>query len=239
MITPRALLPLLICALMVVSACSAVTTDNGAEPHTPEGSEFTTTFTRIAESGYIDMGLDFENPTSAAVTVDGRLVARDANGAVLPDVRVTTAFGTESGRAVVLPGANVDLVQLEGRGEQQVREITLETADVTVLDVSPETQYVELKSLDGDGRELDYDIDAQKVSFENPNPFPVRIRVVLMILAAPRQGVPQEAALVQDVTTVEAKGSGSTVVALDAGTRRLLRQHGSTSFVTLRPVLAP
>lgn len=239
MTTPRSLLPILIGALMTVSACSAVTTDDGAEPRAPYGSEFTTTFTRIAESGYIDMSLDFENPTDDPVTLDGRLVARDASGAVLPDVQITTAFGTESGRAIVLPGVNVDLVQLEGHGEQQVREITLESANVTAVEVSPETAYVELKSLDGDGRELEYDMGAQQVSLENPNPFPVRIRVVLMILGAPREGVPQEATLIHDVTTVEAKASGSTIVALDAATRRILRKQGFASFVTLRPVLAP
>lgn len=236
---PPSRLLTLIGALVMVSACSAVTTHVEAEPRTPGGSEFTIIFTRIAESGYIDMSLDFENPTGDPVILDGRLVARDSSGAVLPDVRVTTAFGTESGRAVVLPGVNVDFVQLEGRGEQQVREITLENADVTAVEVSPETEYVELKSLDGDGRELEYDMGAQQVSLENPNPFPVQIRVVLMVLGAPTEGVPQEATLVHDVTTVVAKASGSTVVALDAATRRILRKQGFTSFVTLRPVLAP
>jgi hypothetical protein len=237
--TQRSLHLILVGALLAVSACSSATTNNEAEGRTPDGSEFTTTFTRIAESGYIDMSVDFENPTTDAVALDGRLVARDASGAALPDVRVTSAFGTESGRAVVLPGVNVDFVQLEGRGEQRVRKITLESADATVLDVSPETQYVELKPLDGAGRELEYDMGAQQVRLENPNPFPVRIRVVLMVLAAPEEGIPQEATLIHDLTTTEAKASGSTVVALDAGTRRLLREHGFTSFVTLRPVLAP
>jgi hypothetical protein len=233
------LLPILIGALMAVSACSVVTNDDETEPGSPDGSEFTTTFTRIAESGYIDMGLDFENPTTEAVTIDGQLVARDASGTVLPDVRVTTAFGTESGRAVVFPGVNVDFVQLEGRGEQQVRAITLESAEVTVLDVAPETQYVELKPLDGQGRELEYDMSAEQISLENPNPFPVRIRIVLMVLRAPQERIPQEASLVRDVTTVEAKASGNTIVDLDERTRSLLREHGLTSFVTLRPVLAP
>jgi hypothetical protein len=237
--TSRSVLPILIGALMTVSACSAVSVDDEAEPRSPDGSELTTTFTRIADNGYIDMGLDFENPTGDAMTIDGRLVPRDASGAVLPDVRVTTAFGTESGRAVVLPGVNVDFVQLEGRGEQQVREITLETADVTVLDVPPETQYVDLHPLDGQGRELEYDMGAQQISLENPNPFPVRIRVVLMVLRAPQGGVPQEASLIHDVTTVEAKASRTTVVHLDKRTRELLRDHGLTSFVTLRPVLEP
>lgn len=239
MTRPHRLLPILLGALVALSGCSAATSDRKAEPRTPDGSEFTTTFTRIAESGYIDMSLDFENPTDDPVTLVGRLVARDSNGAVLPGVRVTTAFGTESGRAIVLPGVNVDFVQLEGRGEQEVREITLESPSVTVLDVSPETEYVDLKPLDGDGRELEYDMLAQQVKLENPSPVPVRVRVVLMVLGAPQQGVPQEATLIHDVTTVEVGASGTTVVDLDARTRHILRKEGLTSFVTLRPVLAP
>lgn len=42
--------------------------------------------------------------------------------------------------AIVLPGHNVDFVQLQGRGEQQVREITLESAEVNILDVTPEME---------------------------------------------------------------------------------------------------
>lgn len=88
-------------------------------------------------------------------------------------------------------------------------------------------------------RELEYDMSAEQISLENPNPFPVRIRIVLMVLRAPQEGIPQEASLVRDVTTVEAKASGNTIVDLDKRTRALLREHGFTSFVTLRPVLVP
>lgn len=235
----RSLLGILVGALVTVSGCSAGTSDGEADLRTPDGSEFTTTFTRIAETGFIDMSLDFENPTDDPVTLVGRLVARDSRGAMLPDVRVTTAFGTEAGRAVVMPGVNVDFAQLEGRGEQEVREITLESPEVSLVDVSRETEYVDLKPLDGDGRELEYDDLAQQVSLENPSPAPTRVRVVLMVLSAPRPGVPQEATFVRDVATVEADATGTTVVDLDATTRRILRKNGLTSFVTLRPVLAP
>jgi len=232
-------LGIFVVALLTVSGCSAGTSDGEADIRTPDGSAFTTTFTRIAETGFIDMSLDFENPTDDPVTLVGRLVARDARGAMLPDVKVSTAFGTEAGRAIVMPGVNVDFAQLEGRGEQEVREITLENPEVSLVDVSRETEYVDLKPLDGDGRELEYDALAQQVSLENPSPAPTRVRVVLMVLRAPRQGIPQEAAFVRDVATVKADASSATVVDLDARTRRLLRNYGLTSFVTLRPVLAP
>jgi hypothetical protein len=233
------LLAILSGALIAAPGCTAQTGDSRSGPQTSDDPAFTTTFTRIADTGFIDMSLDVENPTDEPVTLVGRLVARDSSGAELPEVRVGTAFGTETGKAVVYPGVNVDFVQLEGRGENRVREITLEDLDVTVLDSPADTEYVELKALDSGGRELDYDMDAHEVRLENPNPFAVRIRVVLMVLRAPEEGVPQEATLVRDVTTVEAEASGDTVVDLDAKTRAVLRREGLTSFVTLRPVLAP
>lgn len=236
---PPGLLPSLVGVLLAVSGCSTVMPDDEPDARPLGEIQLTTTFTRIAESGYIDMSLDFVNPTDDPVTLVGLLVARDSSGAALPGVQVTTAFGTESGRAVVLPGVNVDFVQLDGPGEQEVREITLESPRVTVLDDVPETEYVELTPLDGNGRELEYDMLAQQVRLENPNPTAVRVRVVLMALRAPEEGVPQEATLVRDVTTVEADAAGTTVVALDAQTRRVLRRKGLASFVTLRPVLAP
>jgi hypothetical protein len=233
------MLPIVLGALMSVSACSGATSRDKPDPQVVDDPTFSTTFTRIAESGYVDMSLDFDNPTDVPVTLEGRLVARDSGGAVLPDVEVTTAFGTESGRAVLMPGESTDVVQLDGPGEEEVRAITWESPEVTTLEVSRDTEYVDLQPLGGDGRETDYDRVARQVELRNPGPVPARVRVVLLVLRAPEDGVPQEAVLVHDASTVQAKASGTTVVDLDPRTRRILRTSPLGTFLTLRPVLAP
>lgn len=201
--------------------------------------EVRTRFTRMAPRGYVDLSLDVENPWETPVTLEGRLVARDGGGAELPDVRVRSAFGTETGRAVVMPGGAVDFVRLQGPGADRVREVTLEDTTVTPRGGAVLTEYVDLTPVGGRGEPLEYDMYARGARLENPNPHPARIRVVLMVLRAPRDGVPQEATLVHDVTTAEVPADGTTTVPLDAATRRILRTRGATSFVTLRPVLAP
>jgi hypothetical protein len=231
--------------LLVASAgCSgtagtAGTAGNPSTASPKESARFETAFTRIAPRGYIDLSLEFENPTSDPVTLRGKLVARDAGGAELARVRVTTAFGTESGHAVVMPGGSVDFVQLDGPGSQFVRDVTLQGVTVSTQDVPPIRQFVNLTPLDGAGNELDYDMNAQSVRLENPNSAPARVRVVLMVLRAPQTGVPQEATLVRDVTTVDVDANGTATVELDGATRGLLQKHGLASFVTLRPVLSP
>lgn len=111
-------------------------------------------------------------------------------------MRVTTAFRTPLGGAVIMPGGSVDFVQLDGEGEEDVRDVTLEGGQIAGLPgTEPAEQLVELVPLDRRGTELD--------------------------------------------TTVDVPAGGSVTVDLAPETVQLLRKHGRTSFVTLRPVAAP
>lgn len=219
------------CLLVALSGCGG----GAAQGRTG----FDTDFTRIAPTGYVDMSLDFSNPTKRPVTLQGRLVARDASDAEMPDVTVTTAFGTEAGRAVVMPGGSVDFVQLQGARAGDVRDVTFELTTSAVLDVPVASAPVGVTSIDAQGQELDYDMFAEQIRQENPNAAPVHVRVVLMVLRASETGVPQQATLVRDVTAVDVPPSGGTTIELDPTTKNVLREQGGTGFVTLRAVPAP
>ena len=226
--------------LVFSSGCSMPTGgSDGPESESEAVAEIDTTYTRIAGEGYIDMSLDVAHPGGGVVLLDGRLVARDADGAELPEVEVSTAFGTEDGRALVMPGGALDFVQLDGAGEELVRDVTLEDVRVTPVDQPPVDRLVELTSLDADDREA-YDLYARRLRLDNPNPQPVQVRVVLMGLRRAQTGVPQEAVLVHDVGEVEVAADDFAVVDVDAGTRALMRQAAwRGAFLTFRPVLAP
>lgn len=229
-----------LCLLAALSGCGSRLLSDGDGTGTQKRlRNFDTRFTRIAPSGYVDMRMDFSNPTGLPVTVQGRLVARDASGAELPDVTVTTAFGTESGRAVVMPAGSVDFVQLEGAAEEDVRDVTFELKAFTPVDVAVANQALELIPLDAQGQELDDDLLADRAEVTNPNRVNVHARVVLMILVASQPGVPQEASLVKDVGMVDVPAGGAVTVDLDADTRRIMREKGADGFVTLRTVVAP
>lgn len=234
-----AVLPLLLMVLAVLAGCSAKGTGAGGGRETLDAARYGVKFTRIAPRGYVDMSLEFANPGTVPVTLQGRLVPRDGEGGVVPDAEVSTAFGTERGRAVVMPGGSVDFAQVRGPGAVQVRDISLEQASVSAADVPVAREFVDLVPLDGRGRELTYDATARHARLDNPNDVPVPIRIVLMVLRAPEEGVPQQASLVHDVTTVVARPNGETIVDLDPTTRHILITRGADSFVTLRPVVAP
>lgn len=218
----------------VLAGCSTEP-DQGDAPST----DFTTTFTRIAASGYIDMSLDFANPTDQSVTLRGRLIARDGDDAEVPDVQINTAFETDKGRAVVTPGGSVDFVQLRGTGADQVRAITFEDVEVKQVAGAVLPDPIELTPVGADGSDLDYDMDARQVRLDNPNTDSAKVRIVLLVLQAPQDGEPQQASLIRDVATVEVEPQAPTTVDLDAETQSILRDRGADSFVTLRTVLAP
>lgn len=218
----------------VLTGCSTGSSERDASP-----ADFETTFTRIAPSGYIDMSLDFANPTNRSVTLRGRLIARDGSDGELPRVEIKTAFETEKGRAVVMPGGSVDFVQLRGPGADQVREITFEDVEVKKMAGAALPGLVELTPVGADRNDLEYDMDARQVRLENPYADPARVRIVLMVLQAPQDGVAQQAILVRDVATVDVEPKASKTVDLDSKTISVLQARGVNSFVTLRPVLAP
>lgn len=228
--------------VLPLAGCGLLSDPPGEKDATmTDASSIDTTFTRIGQSGYIDLSLELTNDTDQPLLIlDADLVARDADGEELPGVRVRTAFRTPLGGAVVMPGVAVDFVQLEGEGEEDVRDVTLEGGLVAPLpDTEVAAEPVDLVPLDRRGSELEYDAAATQVRLDNPNPVDVRTRVVLMVLGTSPEGQPQEADLVRDDATVDVPAGGSVTVDLDPRTIRLLRTRGRDAFVTLRPVAAP
>ena len=241
---PCAVLPALrwlvvVLCLLVASGCDALDLSGSEDEPDDATPVFATTFTRIAPQGYIDLSLEVSNPTDRPVTLTGRLVARDAAGDELPGVTVSSAYGIERGQLLLMPGGDVDLVQLDGEGADQVADVTLEDVRQRPEDAAAAEEPIEVTGLGKDGRELTYDGAAIAARVDNPNSVAVRVRVVLLVLAAPKTGVPQQAVEVRDVTTIELAPGASKVVPLDAETTRVLRRRALTDFVSLRPVFAP
>jgi hypothetical protein len=152
---------------------------------------------------------------------------------------VTTAFGLERGRALLLPGANFDVVQLHGRDAAKVRDVTLENAKMTELTGTPPSTFVEFTPLDATGTAVHTLVLAHQVQLTNPNTVPVRVRLVLMVLRVAQPGVPQQASLIRNVTTVSLKAKETTEVDLDVRTRSILAKLPLSAFALLRPVIVP
>jgi hypothetical protein len=198
-----------------------------------------TRFTKIAPQGFIDLSLDLTNPGEKPVALGGRLVAVDSAGEELSTVQVTTAYGSERGRMILMPGVNVDFVQLGGPGADLVEDVVLSDQATHPVDVEPAAEVVDLVPLGDEGEELEYDATAVAARVDNPNAVPVDVRVVLLVLGASRPGEPQEAIRVEDVAQAEVPASDSTTVALDNRVRKLLRRLGTVNFVSLRAVFSP
>lgn len=223
----------------LLSGCSS---DGAGTAQTPgsglDASQIETEFTRIAPQGYIDLSFKVGNPFDVPIILTGRLVARDANGADLPDVTLTSAFGVERGQLVLMPGGDVDIVRVQGPGAAKVEDVALEDLAIEPTDAEPVTDDVDVERLDKRGEPLEYAMTARAVRLTNPNDVPVRMRVVVLVLRAPVSGVPQGITQTRDVATVEVPAGATEDVQLDAPARKLLRR-GLTSFVTLKAVFSP
>jgi hypothetical protein len=220
--------------LVGLSGCSSpVLLDIKPEP------DFATAFTKLAEPGFVDMAFDIENPTDQPVTLTAGFLATDASGATLDDVTVTSAYGVAEGRLVLMPGRNVDFLQIDGLDAGLVEDIELIKVEHTVVDVPVPPEYVEALPIGGDGEQLDYDVEAVAARLTNPNDVEVHLRLLLLVLGNPPPGEPQQAVLVHDITDIDVAAGETLDVPLDEETRTLLLERGVENFVSLRAVPAP
>ena len=138
-----------------------------------------------------------------------------------------------------MPEGTVDIVRLDGSHAAEVADVTLSDTAVRPAHVGDAPRDIDVVPVDARGRDLTYDMDARTARVVNTNDVQVHVHVVLLVLRAPQDGVPQAATLVHDVTTVDVPAHGSTAIALDPATRKILVTRGATSFVALHAAVEP
>jgi hypothetical protein len=179
------------------------------------GSSLSFSFTSESGSDYIDQVLNIENESGGAVAPVLSFVALDHDGDPLPDVKVFTAFGSDTGRLVVPPGHGWDVLEFLGAGSQDVADVRVGVVKTQPVGYPRVERDPEAVVLDDDGTEGDSSSMFASVSVTNDNDQPIQVRLAYLIWEEDRPGSPQQFTVSQpigDLITVPANGSAQTQV---------------------------
>nr|WP_296076084.1 hypothetical protein [uncultured Actinoplanes sp.] len=179
------------------------------------GESLSFSFVRDSGSDYIDQALSIENDGDDALAPVLKVVALDEAGNPLPDVKVFTAFGSDTGRLVVLPGHNWDALEFLGPGSDEVADVRVSVVRAEPVDYPQVDRDPEAVVLEDDGTEGNSSGRFASVSVTNGNDEPIQVRLAYLVWEEPRTGSPQQFVLSQpigDLITVPANGTADTPV---------------------------
>ena len=169
-------LTLAIVAALTIGACGS----SAAPERASDVPELRFAFELESDPGFISQTLTIENPGDTSLAPVLELMALDASGDPMPDVRVRTAYGSDQGRVVVpADWAVLDVLRFEGPGAREVDDVDVRVRTADEVAIEPPTEEAEVQRLDR-GRPVEYAdfFDAFRVS--NPGDTEVKVRVVLI-----------------------------------------------------------
>lgn len=172
----------------VLGACSA----------TPAAGELSFSYRGSADPGFIDQTLTITNRGGRSVAPTLEFVPVDANGREIPDIAVTTVFGSDRGDLVVLGGENYDILRFEGPNRERVANVTVSVADVRSIDLAPDTEPPDVEPL-ARGVVVSAGEQFDAVQITNDADVRFQVRVLLIEWDESEPGISQQAASVTDV----------------------------------------
>ncbi|MGA5822010.1 hypothetical protein ACPC54_29605 [Kitasatospora sp. NPDC094028] len=173
----------------------------------------------LGKQEFIDQTLSINNGGRTSVAPTLAISAVDGSGKDLPDVRVTTAYGSDHGGLVVQPGGGFDVLAFSGAGADQVADVRVTVKELAPADLRADAALVEAQPADADGQPLTKFDAFDQVVLKNPNDTAVSVRVVYLVYDEPRPGRSQqvvEAVPIGGLTAVPAGGTASVAVSGDA-----------------------
>ncbi|WP_328622604.1 hypothetical protein [Streptomyces sp. NBC_00354] len=173
----------------------------------------------LGKREFIDQTLSINNTGRTSVVPTLAITAVDSTGKDLPDVRVTTAYGSDRGSLVVQHGGGYDILAFSGADAGQVADVRVTVKELVPADLPADSSAVEAKPADPAGQPLSKFDAFDQVVLKNPNNTAVSVRVVYLVYDQPKSGSPQQAVEVVPIgglTTIPAGGTSSVTVSGDA-----------------------
>ncbi|MFF4965292.1 hypothetical protein [Streptomyces sp. NPDC001037] len=152
----------------------------------------------------IDNGL----PNSLAPVLSFK--ALDETHHVLPDVKVSTVFGSDRGNLVVPYGGSYDILRFSGPGKHDVTDVRVTVQRKTEARNPAGSHDVTTQALDSHGRAIEKFERFSAVRLINEDNFPVFVRIAYILWDQPPKGVTQQAVEVTPIgglTSVPAHGT--------------------------------
>lgn len=182
--------------------------DEARAPHAAPTLEFE--YRGRAPAGQIDQALLIANRGREAVAPVLRLTPVDELGRPVPDVTVSTVYGSDRGSLVLPPGLGLDILRFDGDGRRAVSTVRVAMTSVTPIERGAASGVVEVQPVAEDGSGTDRFGAWTRFVLRNPNEVPVAVRVVYIVYDVPEAGASQQAVEVVPATglvIVPAQGS--------------------------------
>jgi hypothetical protein len=160
-------------------------------------------FRYVGDSGKdetINQTLNIANSYQAPVVLRLSFSALDKAHHLLPEVKVSTVFGSDFGNLVAPHGYSYDILRFSGPGEHQVADVHVTVHQVRPASSPPSgAEEVTTQALDSAGRDVSRFTRFSQVRLTNTNDMPAAVRVVYIVWDQPAHGNTQQAVEVTPV----------------------------------------
>ncbi|WP_344076338.1 hypothetical protein [Streptomyces crystallinus] len=192
----------------------------------PASSDLSFSYTGVSsEDETINQTVSIHNTYRRSVVTLLSFTALDRAHQPMPQVKVTTVFGSDRGTLVSPYGYSYDILRFSGPGQHEVADVQVKVDKVVAA--APRVvagEPVTTQALDDAGRDISRFERFSKVRLTNPNTWPVYVRVSYLVYDQPPKGQSQQVISATPIggltrvpshgtTTIEVKGEAATAVA--------------------------
>ncbi|MFI1105852.1 hypothetical protein [Streptomyces melanogenes] len=210
----------------VLAAGCGLPSEVGRE-YGPASSDLSFSYTGISsEDETINQTVSIHNTYLRSVVTLLSFTALDRAHQPMPQVKVTTVFGSDRGTLVSPYGYSYDILRFSGPGQHEVADVRVKVDKVVAAAprVVAGREPVTTQALDDAGHEVSRFDRFTKVRLTNPNTWPVHVRVTYLVYDQPPEGQSQQVVSATPIggltrvpshgtTTIEVKGEAATAVA--------------------------
>lgn len=218
-----------------VQTTAAGTADADKAPAPPDSSVLTFAYHRQNDHEYIDQSLEIDNSDKRSVVPVLAFTALDRNHNPLPDVRVSSVLGSDSGRLVATYGYTLDILRFSGSGQHQVYDVRVTVRHLAAARQRANITPVAVEPLDGAGHVVSKFDRFAAVRLKNQDRFPVSVRVAYVAYDKPAEGNTQQPVSVSTVGgLVHLPALGTAVVKVTGAAAQAVDRYSGGTAVTIR-----
>ncbi|MGI5401315.1 hypothetical protein ACQEVG_18065 [Streptomyces sp. CA-135486] len=195
-------------------------------------------FRYVGDSGQdetINQQLEITNTSGRSVVPVLSFSALDKNHQALPQVKVSTVYGSDRGTLVAPYGTSVDILRFSGPGEHDVADVDVTVRSTATARIPAGVHDVTTQALDSEGREISRFERFSRVRLTNEDGQPVFVRVAYVVWDQPPKGVTQQAVEVTAVGGLTAvPAHGTAVVQVTGAAAAAVARHSHGPAVSIK-----
>lgn len=184
----------------------------------------------------IDQQLEIKNSFRHSVVPTLSFTALDKRHQVLPQVKVSTVFGSDRGTLVVHYGGGNDILRFSGPGDHQVADVRVTVKSVALARIPSGIHPVEAQALDSNGHAVSKFSRFSAVQLTNQDAFPVSVRVAYLVYDQLPQGQTQQAVTVTEIGgLINVPTKGTAVVNVTGDAASAVARYSNGPAVSIKP----